>query len=89
MAHRLSFSAARGIFPDKGWNLGPLHWECRVLATGPPRKSSLPITADLSKIGIWLTGHGDLSLSSCKVILFSPFHTVLSGNYYMQSMHRE
>ena len=54
VVHRLSFSAARGIFPDKGWNLGPLHWECRVLATGPPRKSLLPITVDLSKIGTWL-----------------------------------
>ena len=23
-------------FPDQGWNLGPLHWQRRVLATGPP-----------------------------------------------------
>ena len=31
--------AACGIwFPDQGSNLGPLHWECRVLATGPPGK---------------------------------------------------
>ena len=22
-------------FPDQGWNLGPLHWELGVLATGP------------------------------------------------------
>ena len=28
-----------GTFPDQGLNLGPLHWECRVLATGPPGKS--------------------------------------------------
>ena len=29
--------AARGIhFPDQGSNPGPLHWEHRVLATGPP-----------------------------------------------------
>ena len=28
-----------GQFPDQGWNLGPLHWEHRVLATGPPGKS--------------------------------------------------
>ena len=26
-------------FPDQGWNLGPPHWECGVLTTGPPRKS--------------------------------------------------
>ena len=25
-------------FPDQGWNLGPLHQEHRVLATGPPGK---------------------------------------------------
>ena len=32
--------AACGIeFPDEGWNLNPLHWECRVLATVPPGKS--------------------------------------------------
>ena len=24
---------------DQGSNLGPLHWELRVLATGPPWKS--------------------------------------------------
>ena len=23
-------------FPDQGWNLGPLHWEQGVSATGPP-----------------------------------------------------
>ena len=26
-------------FPHQGSNLGPLHWECGVLATGPPGKS--------------------------------------------------
>ena len=26
-------------FPDQGLNLGPLHWELRVLTTGPPGKS--------------------------------------------------
>ena len=32
--------AACGIqFPDQGSNPGPLHWECGVLATGPPGKS--------------------------------------------------
>ena len=25
--------------PDQGLNLGPLHWDCGVLATGPPGKS--------------------------------------------------
>ena len=27
-------------FPDQGSNPGPLHWECRVFATGPPGKSA-------------------------------------------------
>ena len=32
--------AACGIqFPDQGSNWGPLHRECRVLASGPPRRS--------------------------------------------------
>ena len=25
-------AACRIYFPDQGWNLGPLHWECRILA---------------------------------------------------------
>ena len=32
--------AARGVLiPDQRLNLGPLHWEHEVLATGPPGKS--------------------------------------------------
>ena len=27
------------LFPDQGWNPGPLHWELGVLAPGPPGKS--------------------------------------------------
>ena len=35
--------AACGIsFPDQGSNPGPLLWECRVLATGPPEWSLHP-----------------------------------------------
>ena len=31
---------ACGVEPaDQGWNPSPLHWECRVLATGAPGKS--------------------------------------------------
>ena len=35
------------LFPDQGFNLGPLHWECGVLATGSPGMSlvSFPIDA--------------------------------------------
>ena len=36
--------AAHGVqFPDQGWTPGPLHWEFRVLATGPPGKSRIKI----------------------------------------------
>ena len=28
----------RDLVPDQGWNLGPLHWECRILATEPTRE---------------------------------------------------
>ena len=27
------------LVPYQGWNLSPLHWELRVLATGPPGMS--------------------------------------------------
>ena len=44
--------AACGLkFPDQGSNLGPLHWECGVLSTGPPGKSlefkNFEMTSDL------------------------------------------
>ena len=29
-------------FHDQGWKPGPLHWECTVLATGPPGKPQVP-----------------------------------------------
>ena len=42
MQHTGSLIVACGIwFPDQGLNLGPLHWECRVLATGSPGMSLL------------------------------------------------
>ena len=45
-------AVACGIyFSDQGSNSGPLHWECRVLATGPPGKSHL---VDLCEV--WVTG---------------------------------
>ena len=41
--------AAFGIqLPDQGSNPGPLHWERRVLATGPPRKFSSHYSDKLS-----------------------------------------
>ena len=39
MAHGLSCSAARGIFPDQGLNPRPLYWKLGVLTSGPPGKS--------------------------------------------------
>ena len=35
-------------FPKRGLNLGPLSWEHKVLATGPPGKSHLVILHDMT-----------------------------------------
>ena len=35
----VTIAFSRGIFPTQGSNPGPLHWECRVLATGSLGKS--------------------------------------------------
>ena len=44
------WSVACGIyFPDQGSNLDPLHWESRVLATGPPGKSQKRFLSDFQK----------------------------------------
>ena len=40
-ACKLLAAACEILFPDPGSNLGPLHWERGVLATGPPRKSQV------------------------------------------------
>ena len=46
------FSSACGIqFSDQGLNLGPLHWELRVLATGPLRKSLDRILSETQAVG--------------------------------------
>ena len=43
--------AACGIqSPDKGSNPGSLHWECIVLATGPPRNALLCCYSKLSHV---------------------------------------
>ena len=47
------------LFPDWGLNLGPLHWKCRVLATGPPGKSLLwffDLKNQLWSTSLWQTG---------------------------------
>ena len=43
-------------FPKEGWSLGPLHWECRVLATGPPGMSQ-PADVSYFELNIWGCGH--------------------------------
>ena len=40
-------SAACGMYPDQGLNPGPLHGECRVLATGLPRKSLFVLLTEI------------------------------------------
>ena len=37
--HQVLITAYGILFPDQGSNLGPLHWELRVLTTGPAEKS--------------------------------------------------
>ena len=32
------------LFPDQGLNLGPLHWDCGLLATGPPGRTLVYVT---------------------------------------------
>ena len=39
MVYRFLSCRMRDLVPQPGLNLGPLHWEHRVLATGPPAKS--------------------------------------------------
>ena len=39
VARKLIVAACVIKFPDQESNLGPLHWEQEVLATGPPGKS--------------------------------------------------
>ena len=39
VAYKLLVAACGISFPDQESNQGPLHWELRVLATGPPGKS--------------------------------------------------
>ena len=41
-------AACRIYFLDKGSNQGPLHWEHRVLATGPQGKSLVMLLMKLS-----------------------------------------
>ena len=43
--HEVSVSVWGISFLDQGWNPGPLHWECGVLTTGPPRPSLVPFSS--------------------------------------------
>ena len=45
--YKLLVVACRISFLDQEWNLDHLHWEQRVLATGPPGKSQM----DVGKVG--------------------------------------
>ena len=61
----LALAAACGIkFPNQGLNPGPLHWEHRVLAAGPPGKSQESVVL---MMGLWpceSTADGLLNVSS-------------------------
>ena len=74
-------------FPDQGSNPDPLHWEHRILATGPPGKSHnrsqiccRHLGSD-STVGQWATGLGDLTTSgrgkhSCPCMVLLPLRAV-------------
>ena len=64
--------AARGIkFPDQELNSRPLHWECGVLAIGPPRKSLVPLFQYLF-ISLLIGGSADEE-STCSAGGFDPW----------------
>ena len=51
LAERKLLVEAYGIlFPNKGSNMGPLHWECEVLAIEPPGESHRTYSFFLSTI---------------------------------------
>ena len=52
VAHELLVAACGIQFPDQGSNLGPLHWERWVLATGPPGRSPVAPLEGHSRI-LW------------------------------------
>ena len=47
VAFEPSAAACGVLFPDQRSNLGPLRWEHRVLATGPPGQSHEPLLNDI------------------------------------------
>ena len=56
LQHAGSLVEACGIqFPDQGLNSGPLYWEYRVLATGPPEKSLDYFSFSLNFLYFFLT----------------------------------
>ena len=56
---------ARAIqFPDQGLNLGPWHWECGDLATGPVGKSP---DVSIFTVLLGFTGGSDGKESACNV----------------------
>ena len=62
-------AAACGIqFPDQGSNLGPLHWESRILTTVPPVKSLLQFFFFLDSLLCTLCKSGDWN-NECSALL--------------------
>ena len=64
-----SLVATHGIqFPDQGLNPGPRHWECRVLATGPPGKSLTGILKFNNKTPWIVKGQMEKHNLSCIIV---------------------
>ena len=66
---QVSVAACMIQFPDQGWNLGPLHWEHKVLAIGPPGKSPQIFLSCLQK-NLHLHKHLYLDAMYLKYLLF-------------------
>ena len=75
-------AACKIDFPGQGLNPGPLHWELRVLTTGPPRKFwpfAVFYSATHSEISkeVWL-GQEMSCISNTKAIIYD---SIIFSNY--------
>ena len=68
----LAVAGGVSLFPSQALNLGPLHWECGVLATVPPGKSSPPNLFFSFNIELLILGLLSLYINSRISLLISP-----------------
>ena len=103
-AHRLSCSAACGIFPDQGSNLCPLHWQADSLPLHHQGSPSLEHKPDTETLGGLKLHHGvsscamDSLLYVCHILPTSALDIETHGRHvlplssshrFMQSRHHD